>query len=179
MVPQTESIPKDNTKDIIKTKPATKAKTKTEDGPEAMLSHNIYSRIRFECKEFLAEFRNKIALATHSYSHNRKYLENTEYFDLNSSQIMKEFYITDKAGNYIDDIDEAVNNSLDDIKSCYQLRKVKSFRYKIATECDYKKRTKDEVKTTKIFFNTDYIINITTYENGDFKQWLNFEKRNI
>ena len=30
-----------------------------------------------------------------------RYLENTEYFDINCSQNMKEFYITDKAGNYI------------------------------------------------------------------------------
>ena len=38
------------------------------------------------------------------------------------------------------------------------------------------KRTKDEVKTTKNFFNTDYVINKAKYENGDFTQWLNFEK---
>ena len=49
---------------IIKTKP------KTEN--------NIYSKIksakpyhRYECKECQEEFRNKIALITHSYSHNR------------------------------------------------------------------------------------------------------------
>ena len=108
---RTESIPKDNTKDIIKTKLITKPKTKTEDGPEAMLRHNIYSRIKYECKECHAEFKNKIALTTHSYSHNRKYLENTENFDINSSQNMKEFFITDKAGNYLKDIDDAVNNS--------------------------------------------------------------------
>ena len=40
---------------------------------------------------------------------------------------MREFYITDKAGNYIEDIDEAINNSLEEIKNCYQYRKVKSF----------------------------------------------------
>ena len=39
-----------------------------------------------------------------------------------------------------------------------------------------KKRTKEEVKTTKMFFNTDYIINNARYETGDFTQWLNFEK---
>ena len=27
-----------------------------------------------------------------------------------------------------------------------------------------------------MFFNTDYIINNARYENGDFTQWLNFEK---
>ena len=159
-----------------------KTKAKTEN--------NIYSKIRsakpfhgYECKECHEEFRNKIALTTHWYSHNRKYLENTEDFDINSSQNMREFIITDKGGNYIEDTDEATNCSLDEIKNCYQFRKVKSFKYKITAECEYKKRTKEEVKTTKIFFNTDYIINNAIYENGDFTLsakpfhgWLNFEK---
>ena len=83
-----------------------KAKAKTDN--------NIYSKIRsakplgnqgqspfhgYECKECHEELRNKLALTTHSYSHNRKYLENTEDFDINSSQNMREFYITDKGGN--------------------------------------------------------------------------------
>ena len=153
---------------IIKTEPATKSKTKTEE--------DIYTRVKYECKECHGEFRNKIALTTHSYSHNRKYLENTEDFDINSSQNMGEFYITDKGGNYIEDIDEATNYSLEEIKNCYQFRKVKSFKYKITAECDYKKRTKEEVKTTKILFNTDYINNIAIYEYGDFNRWLDFEK---
>ena len=49
---------------------------------------------------------------------------------------MKEFYITVKAGNYIEDIDEAINNSLEDIKNCYQFCKVKSFNYKTTAECE-------------------------------------------
>ena len=104
-----------NTKDIIKTtiQTETKAKTKTDT------DDNIYTRIRYECKERDEEFRNKIALTTHSYSHNRKYLENTEYFDINSSQNMREFYITDEGGNYIEDIDEATNYSLEEIKNFY------------------------------------------------------------
>ena len=89
---------------------------------------------------------------------------------------MKEFFIADKAGSYIEDIDEAINNSLEETKNCYQYIKVKSFKYKITTECEYKKRTKKEVKTTIIFFNTDYIINNEIYEYGDFKQGLDFEK---
>ena len=144
----------------------TKTKPKAED--------NIYTRIKsqspfhgYECKECHEEFRNKIALTTHSYIHNRKYLENTEDFDINSSQNMKEFYITDKGGNYIKDIDEATNYSLEDIKNCYQFRRVKSFKYKITVECDYEKRTKEDVKIAKIFFNTDYINNNAIYENGD------------
>ena len=173
--------PKDNTKDITKTKTETETKAetkpKTEDGTEAMLRHTIYTRIKYVCKECHEEIRNKIALTTHSYSNNRKYLENTEYFDINSSQNMREFYITDKAGNYIEDIDEAINNSLEEIKNCYQYRKVKSFKYKIIAECEYKNRTKEKVKTTKIFFDTDYIINNAIYENGDFTQWLKFQKQ--
>ena len=160
----------------------TKIKAKTEN--------NFYSIVRlakpfhgYECKECHEEFRNEIALTTHSYSHNRMYLENTEDFDINSSQNMREFHITDKGGNYFEDIDEATNYSFKEIKNCYQFRKVKSFKYKITAECEYKKRTKEEVKTTKISFNTDYIINKAIYENGDFTQsakpfygWLNFEK---
>ena len=129
--------PKDNTKNIIKTKHITK--TKTEDGSKAMLRHSIYSGIKHECKECHVEFRNEIALTTHSYSLNRKYLENTEYFDINSSQNMKEFCITDKAGNYLKDIDEAINISLEEIKKCCQFHKVKSFKCRVTAECEYKK----------------------------------------
>ena len=161
----------------------TRAKTKTETKSEPETENNIYSKIRFICKECHEKVRSKVALTTHSYSHNRMYLENTENFDINSSQNMREFYITDKGGNYIEDIDEATNYSLEEIKNCYQFRKVKSFKYKITAECNYKKRTKEEVKTTKIFFNTDYIYNNAIreavspiYVYGDFNQWLDFEK---
>ena len=63
-----------NTKDIFKTKTETETKAKSKTDTE----DNIYTRIKYECKECQEEFRNKIALTTHSYSHNRKYLENTE-----------------------------------------------------------------------------------------------------
>ena len=96
---------------------------------------------------------------------------------------MREFYFTDKGGNYMENIDEATNYSLEEIENCYQFCKVESFRYKITAECDYKKRTKEEVKTTKTFFNTDYINNNAIreavspiYEYGDFNRWLDFEK---
>ena len=39
-----------------------------------------------------------------------------------------------------------------------------------------KREPKKEVKTTKIFFNTDYIINNAIYGNGDLKYWLDNEK---
>ena len=161
-----------NTKDIIKTKSETETKAKTKTKPD----ENIYTTIIYVCKACHEEFRNKIALTTHSYSHNRKYLENTEDFVINSSQNMREFYFTDKGGNYIEDIDEATNYSLEGIEKCYQLKKVKSFKFKITAECEYKKKTKEEGKTTKKFFNTDYIINDAIYDYGDFKQWLDFEK---
>ena len=38
---------------------------------------------------------------------------------------MKEFYVTDKAGNYIEEIDEAINNSLEENENCYQFRKLR------------------------------------------------------
>ena len=162
--------PMGNTKDIIQTK----IETKTINKPKA--EDSIYSKIKYECKECHEEFRNKIAQTTHSYSHNRKHLENAEDFDINSSQNMRQFYITDKSGNYIKDIDEATNYSLEEIKNCYLFRTVKSFKYKITVECDYKKKTKDEAKATKLFFITDYINNNAIFEYGDFKQWLDFEK---
>ena len=61
----------------------------------------------------------------YSQNHYRKYLQNTEYFDKNSSQNMKEFYITDKAGNCIEDIDEAINNSIEEIKKLLSVQKVR------------------------------------------------------
>ena len=82
---------------------------------------------------------------------------------------MREFSITDRGGNYIEDIDEATNYSLEEIKNYYQFRKVRSFQYKVTADCEYKKRTKEEAKYTKIFFNTDYIINKAIYDYGDFK----------
>ena len=166
----------DSDGDFIYVKPSTKTETKDIIKTKTKPDDNIYTRIKFECKECHEELRIKIALTTHSYSHNRMYLENTKEFDINSSQNMREFYITDKGGNYIEDIDEATDYILEEIKDCYQFRKVKSFKYKVTAQCEYKKRTKEEVKITKIFFNTDYIINMAIYDYGDFKQWLDFEE---
>ena len=44
--------PKDNTKDIIKTKTETETKAKTKTDTD----DDIYTRIRFECKECQEEF---------------------------------------------------------------------------------------------------------------------------
>ena len=45
----------------------TRAKTKTETKSETETKNNIYSKIRFICKECHEEFRSKVALTTHSY----------------------------------------------------------------------------------------------------------------
>ena len=126
---------------IIKTKPATKPKTKTEE--------DISTRFKYESNEYHEEFRNKIALTTHSYSHNRKYLENTEDFDINSSQNMREFYITDKGGNYIEDIDEATNYSLEEIKKCYQFRKVRVLNIRSRLNVIIRRELKKKLKLLK------------------------------
>ena len=93
----------DSGEDFISVKPSTKTETEDNIKTETKPEDNIYTRIKFECKECHEEFRNKIALTTHSYSHHRMYSENTEHFDINSSQNMREFYITDKGGNNIED----------------------------------------------------------------------------
>ena len=149
--------------DFIYVKPSTKIETKDIIKTKTKPDDNIYTRIKFECEECHEEFRSKEAPTTHSYSHNRIYPENTEDFE-KSSQNMRVFYNTDKGGNYIEDLDEATNYSLEEIKNCYQFRKVKSFKYKVRAECEYKKRTKEKVKITKIFFNTDCIINKAIYD---------------
>ena len=141
-----------NTKDINKTKTEIETKAKTKAKTKTNFDDNIYTRIKFECKECHEEFRNKTALTTNSYSHNRMYLEITEDFDINSSQNMREFYITDKGGNYIEDIDEATNYSLEEIKNCYQFRKVKTF----------KKEPKKKLKLLQ-YFSILTILMITQY----------------
>ena len=65
---------------------------------------------------------------------------------------MKEFYITDKAENYIEEIEEAINYSVEETKNCYQFRKDGSFKYKVTVECEYHKRSKEDVKIKKNIF---------------------------
>ena len=64
-----------------------------------------------------------IAINTQLFSNNRKHLENTEDYDKNSSQNMREFFFTDMYENYSNDIDEAVNYSLEEMENCYQFRR--------------------------------------------------------
>ena len=90
----------DSDGDFIYVKTSTKTETKDFIKTKTKPGDNIYTIIKFECTE-CEEFKSKVALTTHSYSHNRMYLENTENFDINSSQNIRDFYITDKGGNYI------------------------------------------------------------------------------
>ena len=121
------------------------AETKTK--PQA--EDNIYTRIKYECKECHEEFRNKISLTTHSYSHNRKYLENTEDFDINSSQNMREFYITDNGVNYIKDIDEASNYSLEEIKNCYSFVEFRVLNIRLQSSVIIRREPKKKLRLQK------------------------------
>ena len=93
------------------------------------------------------------------------YLENTEDFDINSSQNVREFYITDKGGNYIEDIDEATNYSLEEIKNCYQFRKVKSSKnIRSRLKVIIRREPKKKLKLLK-YFSILIILIIMQYMN--------------
>ena len=124
---KTETKPKAQTRTITESKPKTETMTKSEIETD----DNIYVRINYDCRECNEIFRSKVALTNQSDSHNRNCLEDTEGYDINSSLSMRQFYITDKAGNYIEEIIYLV-----EIKNCYQIRKVNSFVYKIISECE-------------------------------------------
>ena len=134
---------------IIKTRAKTNSETGTETETET--ENNIYSKIRFICKECHEELRSKVALTTHSYSHNRMYLENTEDFDINSSQNMREFYITDKGGNYIEDIDEATNYSLEEIKTVTSFVKLRVLNLRSRLNVIIRRELKKKLKLLKYF----------------------------
>ena len=81
---------------------------------------------------------------------------------------VRDFCITDKAGNYIEDIDEAINYSVEENRNCYQFGKVKSFKYKITAECEYKRDLKKKLKsrncssTRSILLTRLYMITVTS-----------------
>ena len=121
--------------------------------------------LKMNVENVMQNLEKKIGLTTHSYSHNRKYLENTEYFDINSSQNIKETDISDKAGNYIEEIDEAFKNSLEEIKDCYQFRKIKNFKKKRSQpSVSTRREQKKNLKILK-YFSTLSILLITRYMN--------------
>ena len=90
------------------------------------------------------------------------YLENTDDFDINSSQNMREFYITDKGGNYIEDIDEATNYSLEEIKNYYQFRKLRVLNIRLRPSVSTRREQKKKLKLRN-FFSTLTILLITQY----------------
>ena len=81
------------------------------------------------------------------------YLENTKDFDIHSSQNMREFYITDKGGNYIEDKDEATNYSLEEIKNCYQFssEKLRVLNIRSQPSMSIKREPKKKLKRLKYF----------------------------
>ena len=105
-ITEANTIAKDNT--FTKDKTFTKAYTITEDDTinkdnainkydNDDLLTKTYTSFKYECKGCNEAFRNKTALTTHAYSHNRKFFEKNEYYDIISSQNLRELYFTDKA----------------------------------------------------------------------------------
>ena len=62
---------------------------------------------------------------------------------------MREFYITDKSGNYIEDIDEATNYSLEEIKNCYQFRKSRVLNIRSRLNVIIRREPKKKLKLLK------------------------------
>ena len=77
---------------------------------------------------------------------------------------MREFYITDKGGNCIEDIDEATNYSLEEIKNCYQFRKVKSLNIRSRLNVIIRREPKKKLKLLK-YFSILIILIIMQYMN--------------
>ena len=63
--------------------------------------------------------------------------------------------------------DEAIINSFEEIKNFYRYRKVKSVKYKITAECEYKKKLKLRKfsSTLTILLMTQY-LKMETSHNG-------------
>ena len=75
---------------------------------------------------------------------------------------MREFYITEKGGNYIEDIDEATNYSLEDIKNCYQFEKVRVLNMRSRPSVSTRREPKKKLKLQK-YSSTPTILLIRLY----------------
>ena len=98
------------------------------------------------------------------------YLENTEDFDINSSQNMREFYITDKGGNYIEDIDEATNYSLEEIKTVTSFVNLRVLNIRSRLNVIIRREPKKKLKLLSIsvlkkYFSILIILIIMQYMN--------------
>ena len=89
---------------------------------------------------------------------------------------MKEFYITAKAGNYIEDIDESINTTLEEIKNCYQHKKLRLSNIRSQLSVSTRREPRKKLKLLK-YSSTLTILLITQYMKVDSTQWLNFEKK--
>ena len=84
---------------------------------------------------------------------------------------MGEFYITDKGGNYIEDIDEATNYSLEEIKNCYQFRNLRVLNIRSQPSVSTRREPKKKLKLQKysstptILLIMQYMITVTS-NNG-------------
>ena len=99
------------------------------------------------------------------------YLENTEDFNINSSQNMREFYITDKGGNYIEDIDEATNYSLEEIKTVTSFVKLRVLNIRSRLNVIIRREPKKKLKLLKYF--SILIILIIMQSAKRFHRYMN------
>ena len=75
---------------------------------------------------------------------------------------MREFYITDKVGNYIEDLYEATNCTLEETKNCYQFRKLTVLNIRSQPSVSIKRELKKKLKLIK-YFSILFILLITQY----------------
>ena len=75
---------------------------------------------------------------------------------------MIEFYITDKAGNYIEDTDEAINNSLEKINNFTIIEKLKVLNIRSQLSASTKREPKKKLKLLK-YFSTLTKLLLTQY----------------
>ena len=84
---------------------------------------------------------------------------------------MRKFYITDEVGNYIEDLDEAINNSSEEIKNCYQFRKLGVFNIWSQPSVSTRRETKKKLKLLKYSSKLTILLivlylNMETSNNG-------------
>ena len=84
---------------------------------------------------------------------------------------MKEFFITDKAGNYIEEIDQAINSSLEEIKTVTSFVKFRVLNILSQPSVSTRREPKKKLKLLKCsstltkLFITQY-MKLETSHNG-------------
>ena len=77
---------------------------------------------------------------------------------------MKEIYITDKAGNCIEGIDAAINNSLEELKTVIRIEKLRVLNIRSQPIVSTRREPKKKLKLPK-YSSTLTILLITQYMN--------------